>query len=459
LVEQAMLRKISPVAILVEENGNILYLHGKTGSYLEIPEGEIGVNNIFTMVDESIKDELLQAIKKVKVVKTQIDCNNISVKINGHYRTININVSQILNPVTLNIETSYFYLIMFEEMDALNSTSGEPGNTKSDLLSHDAKSVDDLRDELKVQEKFLQDANERQEITNQELRSFNEEMQSLNEELQSTNEELETSREELQSVNEELSTVNVELQEKITELTRSNNDMNNLVSGTGIGTVFVDHDLNILRFTPEMKKIINLIKSDIGRPLGDIVSNFVDYRDLIIDVQSVLDSLIPIEYEVEIVNDLWFKLKILPYRTVDNIIEGAVISFMEITESVKTRHILEETRSTTYLAKIINDSNDAIIMHNLDGKIMAWNSTESKMYGWSESEALEMNISSMIPTKLKDSDLKKREEMAMSPQLEPYMTKRIKKDGDTLNVMITLMPIVDSDSNLYAISTTERSID
>ncbi|MDD2337877.1 MAG: PAS domain-containing protein [Geobacteraceae bacterium] len=193
--------------------------------------------------------------------------------------------------------------------------------------------LDALRQELQAKEEILQTANE-------ELRSSNEEMQSINEELQSTNEELETSKEELQSVNEELATVNSELQNKVIDLTRANNDMNNLLAGTGIGTVFVDHGLCILRFTPAATNIINLIKSDIGRPVGHIVSNLEGYDTLLADTQAVLDTLVPKEVEVHSRTGLWYAMRILPYRTLENVIEGAVITFTDITESKQVRMAL-----------------------------------------------------------------------------------------------------------------------
>jgi len=447
LVEQAILQKISLVAILIEKNGDIVYLHGSTRKYLEIPQGKIGVNNIFSMLDESIKTEVLKGLEKVKKDKFAVNCNNLNVKIDGHYENINITISLILTK---------YYLIVFEQINSSNSYLNTAPKTVR--LSHEEQSVDALKQELEIQERFLEDAKQRQEISNLELKSFNEEMQSLNEELQSTNEELETSREELQSVNEELLILNAELQKKINDLTRVNNDMNNLISGTTIGTIFVNHDINILRFTPEVKKIINLIEGDIGRPLRDIVTNFIDYANLIEDVQSVLDTLIPIECEVQIKNHLWFMLRIQPYRTVDNIIEGVVISFTNITDIVQIREKLKESQSKTYLAKIVYDSKDAIIMHDLDGKIIAWNPSAQKLYGWSEHEALSMNINSIIPAELLEDDLKKRLVLADSITIEPYQSKRITKDGTVVDVSITSMPIINKDSQTYAISTTERFV-
>jgi two-component system CheB/CheR fusion protein len=187
-----------------------------------------------------------------------------------------------------------------------------------------------LERDLRVKSETLQTTIEELETSNEEIMSANEELQSTNEELQSTNEELETSKEELQSVNEELVTVNTELQQKMEGLARANNDMNNLLAGTGIGVLFVDHQLHIQRFTPATTQIINLIQTDIGRPVSDLVSNLAGYNRLGEDVRSVLDSLIPRETEVQTRDGHWYLMRILPYRTVENVIEGAVLTFVDI---------------------------------------------------------------------------------------------------------------------------------
>ncbi|MEI7673655.1 MAG: PAS domain-containing protein, partial [Deltaproteobacteria bacterium] len=211
----------------------------------------------------------------------------------------------------------------------------------ADKLVADAQ-ITALKQKLRARDEHLQTANEMMETSNEELKSSNEEMQSVNEELRSTNEELETSREELQSVNEELGTVNNELQTRLTDLSQANDDMNNLLSGTGIATIFLDHDLHILRFTPTATRITNLIPSDVGRPVAHIVSNLVGYDRLVADTQAVLYTLTPRELEVQTTQGRWFTLRIQPYRTIENVIEGAVLTFVDITEMVKTREALRK---------------------------------------------------------------------------------------------------------------------
>ena len=254
-----------------------------------------------------------------------------------------------------------------------------------------------LKQELRAKEEYLQTTNEELETSNEELKSSNEEMQSVNEELQSTNEELETSKEELQSVNEELATVNAELQNKVADLSRSNNDMNNLLAGTGIGTIFVDHQLRIQRFTPAVTQVINLILTDVGRPVGHIVSNLVGYDRLVADVRAVLDTLVPKEVEVQTQTGAWYLLRIRPYRTLENVIEGAVITFTEITEMKQAQAALRESEALRRLAVVVRDAHDAITVQDLEGRILAWNPGAERMYGWSEAEALAMNIRDLIP--------------------------------------------------------------
>jgi two-component system CheB/CheR fusion protein len=226
-------------------------------------------------------------------------------------------------------------------------------------------------------------------------------MESVNEELQSTNEELETSKEELQSINEELVTLNNELQSNVADLSQAINNMNNLLAGTGIGTIFVDCRLRILRFTPAASMFINLILSDVGRPLGHTVSNLVGYDQLMTDVQAVLNTLIPKEVEVQTAAGKFYLMRIQPYRTTENVIEGAVISFVDISEMQQMRESLQKANELSRMAVVVNDSHDAITVQDMNGRTLACNPAAVRIYGWSEAEALEMNIRERIPEGLR----------------------------------------------------------
>jgi two-component system CheB/CheR fusion protein len=348
LVEQLLLQKLGLSAALVDKEGNILYLHGSTSRFLELPPGEAGPLNILKMAHVGLDQELKVAFYKALESKESVYCRFLKISKNNQSFTVNLTVQPIPSELS-NAPNKPLYLVIFETVpESTLKTLAAPEETTTKSTAHkanDNQRIATLEKELYEQKVFLQISNHKLEISNEELKTFNEDMQSLNEELQSTNEELETSKEELQSVNEELSTVNTELQTKVLDLSHANNDMNNLLAGTNIGTVFVNHKLNVMRFTPSITQIINFIQNDVGRPLGHIVSNLINYNDLLSDIQSVLDSLIPKIIEVEAKDGKWYSMRIQPYRTLENVIEGAVVSFIDITEIVEMRErLLDKTR-------------------------------------------------------------------------------------------------------------------
>lgn len=296
------------------------------------------------MAREGLRRTLTTALHKAATKKAPIRVQNVRVKTNCNYSLVNFTVCPALTAAS----ESPLFLVVLEEAPDEHSTSAQAPtqSINADHSNRDAlQQIAELNDELQAKEEYLNAANEELETSNEELKSSNEEMQSINEELQSTNEELETSKEELQSINEELATVNSELQAKVHDLSRANNDMNNLLAGTGIGTIFVDHDLCILRFTPAATLIINLIPSDVGRSIGHIVSNLLDYTCLVPDLQSVLKNLTTKAVDVQTLEHKWYTMRILPYRTLDNVIEGAVITFVDITEVVTIREALRKANT------------------------------------------------------------------------------------------------------------------
>ena len=352
ITEQALLHQTAPAAALVNTQGTILYLHGRTGLYLEPAQGETGVFNILKMAREGLRRDLTSALQKAFTGHEVVRSHAIRVKTNGDYTSVDLTVHPVGGTLPATGAAGDIAPEMLLFLVTLGPAISDPAHLPDPgeaAGTHDATAASSrlsaLEQELRAKEEYLQTTIEELETTNEELKSSNEEMQSVNEELQSTNEELETSKEELQSVNEELATVNAELQTKVVDLSRANNDMNNLLAGTGIGTVFVDHDLHILRFTPAATRIINLIQSDVGRPVGHLVSNLTEYDALSTDIREVLTTLIPKEVEVHTKAGAWYTMRIQPYRTLENVIEGAVITFVDISGMKKSQEVLRETEA------------------------------------------------------------------------------------------------------------------
>jgi len=463
LTEKALLQQVAPAAALVNGDGDILYLHGRTGMFLEPVPGEAGVSNILKMARPGLNPELTNALRKATTGDSIVSKPGLRVKTNGDFTTVNLTV-RLVNTDSAQKTGLPLYLVVLQVVlpqdmapshtsDALKPgvCSGQPGQEKDTEAC-----IAVLQDELRAKDEYLQNANEELETSNEELKSSNEEMQSVNEELQSTNEELETSREELQSINEELSTVNSELQTKVSDLFRANNDMNNLLAGTGIGTIFVDFQLRIIRFTPMVTSIVNLIESDLGRPVGHIVYNLTGYVNLVTDIRSVLDTLLPKEAEVQTITGRWYAMRIQPYRTLDNVIEGAVITFVDITEMKEVREALRKANELKRLALAVHDARDAIIVQDLNGGILAWNPGAVRLYGWSEDEALAMNVREIIPLELREDAMASLLVHIKSEILELFFTRRVTRDGSLLDVSVVSTPLFDRNDNVYAVTTTER---
>jgi two-component system CheB/CheR fusion protein len=461
LTEQTFLQQLAPVGALVNAQGELLYLQGRTGMYLEPTPGEAGISNVLKMARAGLRRDLTLALHQASSEQKTVRVNGLNVKTNGHFTLVNLSVC----PVLAILDTP-LYLVMLEAApNPVLTASGlapdpalSAGVDNLDLKGDASALIAELSEALRVKEEYLRSANEELETSNEELKSSNEEMQSVNEELQSSNEELETSKEELQSINEELNTVNTELQSKVMDMSRVNNDMNNLLAGTGIGTIFVDHSLRILRFTPTVEKIINLIPSDVGRPVGHIVSNLVGYSDLVADVKAVLKTLVPKEITVQTLDAKTFIMRIRPYRTLENVIEGAVITFVDITEMEQTRNELKHANALARLAVVVRDAIDAMTVQDLDGRIIAWNPGAVRLYGWTELEALQLNVRARIPKAQQPEALERVQQLSQAQTLEPYRTQRLAKDGQVVEVTLTASALVNETGRIYAIATTERRL-
>lgn len=374
LTEQTLLQHISSSAALVNSKGDIFYLHGRTGMYLEPAAGEVGLSNILKMAREGLQSQLSTALYKAVSTGEVVHCPTLRVKTNGHFTWVNLSIRPVSSKFVETADLPFYLVIMEDAPDTKQEQQALADNDARDpLLNDDAHIIAELRLELRDKNEYILSTREELESANEELKSTNEEMQSVNEELQSTNEELETSKEELQSVNEELATINAELQSKVEDTIQINDDMNNLLDSSGIATIFVDYNLRILRFNPLATQIINLIQTDKKRPVNHIVTNLMSYDRLAADIQTVLKTLIPIEIRVQTTNKQWYTMRIQPYRTLNNVIEGAVLTFVNITETIRNEEALEKANRQLRLATVVRDAYDAITVQDLNGHIIAWN--------------------------------------------------------------------------------------
>jgi two-component system CheB/CheR fusion protein len=359
LADQLLLKHFSPAGVLVNENGDIIYISGRTGKYLEPAVGKANLN-IFAMLREGLREEFPVAFRKALMKKDTVVLHDIKVGTNGDSNTINVNIKWIDKPESLFGTV----LIIFTDVHESDNVKLPDKKGKKGLTG---KRLSELEKELQYTREEMQSTLEEMQTSQEELKSTNEELQSTNEELQSTNEELTTSKEEMQSLNEELQTVNSELQSKVDEFSRVNNDMKNLLNSTDIATLFLDKELNIRRYTNQATKIFKLIKSDIGRPFTDQVSDLI-YPELADDASEVLRTLVFIQKQIPTRDGRWFFIRIMPYRTLDDRIEGLVITFINISDLKRAEIKLQEREQINRL--LISSSSDVIIELSADLNIL-----------------------------------------------------------------------------------------
>ncbi len=320
--DQLILQRYAPPSVLVDDRGDILYVSGRTGKFLEPAAGKANWN-LFAMVREGLRYELVRAFEKAVREKETVAQHGLRAMIDGAEHVLDITIYRPDESRALK----GLYLIVFTELPRPSPAKVAPLVPQSAARGVRLR---ELKSELQRVRDEARNNHEEMQTAQEEFRSANEELQSTNEELQSTNEELTTSKEEMQSLNEELQTVNAELQSKVDENVRTGNDMKNLLDSTDIATLFLDNKLNVRRFTPQAAKIIKLMPRDVGRSITDLVSE-LSYPSLADDVKAVLHSLTPIEQSAVSAAGRWFTVRVMPYRTLDDRIDGVVITFSDIT--------------------------------------------------------------------------------------------------------------------------------
>jgi two-component system CheB/CheR fusion protein len=338
-VTQFLLDRFVPCSVLVDENGTVVHVQGRSGMFLE-PEQGPQRNNIVDMAREGLGPTLTAALREARQGNSEVVRTNISVRTNGGHSLVDVSVLPLHNESL----RGHFLITMRTSPVVATERGGEP-----EAAAPAATGNFELEHELRITRENLKSTIEELETSNEELKSSNEELQSTNEELQSTNEELETSKEEMQSLNEELNTVNSELMAKVDALGRINDDMNNLLNSMQVAAIFLDTHLRVKRFTEQARALVRLINSDIGRPLSDLTSTLM-YPSLIADCDRVLATLVPIETEVANKEGRWYLVRLIPYRTAENVIEGLVITVVDVDRTKKAEETLRQAVEQRALA-------------------------------------------------------------------------------------------------------------
>jgi two-component system CheB/CheR fusion protein len=381
-VHQRALAQAAPPSLVLDRDANIVHMSQPAGQFLRMGGGEPS-RNVLALVLPELRLELRSALYQAQHGKLAVDCRHISLQLAGRSAIIGMRVS----PFHDDDSEEDFMLVLFEEVPP-EIAPLPVGAARDDLV------LTQLETELQRTKEQLQETIEHSEISTEELRASNEELQAINEELRSATEELETSKEELQSVNEELVTVNYELKVKVEETGKANDDLNNLIASTDIATVFVDSSLRIKRFTPRATDIFSVIASDLGRSLLDL-SHRLDYDELADDVSATFETLRPVEREVRSDDGRWYIVRLLPYRTTEDRIEGAIMTFFDITAR---RQAEEQARASEARMRMVAESTHdyAIITIDAEGRTTSWNKGAERIFGYAEHEMLGQTLDALF---------------------------------------------------------------
>jgi two-component system CheB/CheR fusion protein len=378
-LHQKVVEQLAPPSALVNDEFDIVHLSEHVPRFLRFAGGEPS-RNLLKVVHPGMRLDLQAILLTVKArmneTQTAAESRRVQVEIDGKPCVVNLTVRRVVDgPAAAH----GFFLVTFDETSpAAAGTPQRPDGTGLEVAAQLQEELQRTHDQLNV-------TVEQYETTTEELKASNEELQAINEELRSTTEELETSKEELQSLNEELTTVNQELREKIEELGRVNSDLQNLLSSTDIGTIFLDRGLQIKRYTERVKELFNIIQADIGRPL-DHLTHKLDYQALTDDAVAVLKTLQSREREVRAHNGRWYLARLLPYRTLDDKIDGVVLNFVDITDHRHAEELRQQTAALQEQSQILGLGN--VFIRGLDDRIMVWNTGCERLFGYTREEPL-----------------------------------------------------------------------
>jgi two-component system, chemotaxis family, CheB/CheR fusion protein len=369
--ERLVLDEYSWPSLVVDERGEIVLAAGPVGRFLQPAAGALS-SNLLDAARGSLRRELRAALAAAAQSGRRVVRDRLTVELEDTPRQVRL----VVRPMPA-ADNAPLYLVVLQE--SAPDEDGEPAAAPAS--QPDAPALQQLEGELRATRAELRASVEAADAANEELQSANEELLSTNEELQSANEELQTSKEELQSLNEELETVNTELRQKLEELAAANSDLQNLFAATEIATIFLDRALRVAKFTPAATALFHLIDSDVGRPLADLAPRFAG-QDLVADAREVLRALAPVERQVRAADGAWFVLRLLPYRTGDNVVAGVVVTFVDVSRIRRAEGLARRQ------AELLELSHDAIFVRRFDGTIESWNHGAEELYGYGSAEAI-----------------------------------------------------------------------
>ncbi|WP_245317581.1 CheR family methyltransferase [Rhizobium sp. N122] len=414
---EVVAERFAPAYVVVDSHYDVLHFSGRTGRYLE-PASGTATLNLLSLAHRDLRLDMRSALQRAATEAVKVEVPRVLLRQDDRTYAVNI----IVEPLGSGDVTSL--IVLFQDAGQVaEGTAPDGGRLTSE------EHVQRLETDLRVTRDRLQATIEELESTNEELKSSNEEYQSINEELQSANEEMETSKEELQSVNEELQTVNGELAHRVTELDRTNSDLKNLLEATQIATVFLDNDLRVRSFTPAATEIFHLLDTDVGRPLDHVVSR-VTYPELLDDVRLVLRTLVPVDRKVsDPANDRHYAARALPYRSVDNYISGAVVTFTDLTATYEAEVALR--RSEERLQRVLETDAVGVFFLNQDGVIFDANDVFLKMSGYSRSqmERSELHWRRLTPDEHLAETEAQMEAVKETGKIGPYEKEYFLADG------------------------------
>ncbi|MBB3650372.1 two-component system CheB/CheR fusion protein [Rhizobium sp. BK619] len=414
---EVVAERFAPAYVVVDSHYDVLHFSGRTGRYLE-PTSGTATLNLLSLVHRDLRLDMRSALQRATTEAAKVEVPRVLLHQDDRSYAVNI----IVEPLGSGDVTSL--IVLFQDTGQVaEGTAPDGGRLTSE------EHVQRLETDLRLTRDRLQATIEELESTNEELKSSNEEYQSINEELQSANEEMETSKEELQSVNEELQTVNGELAHRVAELDRANSDLKNLLEATQIATVFLDNDLRVRSFTPAATEIFHLLETDVGRPLDHVVSR-VAYPQLLDDVRLVLRTLMPVDRKVSDPTDnRHYAARALPYRSVDNYIGGAVVTFTDLTATYEAEMALR--RSEERLQRVLETDAVGVVFLNKDGVIVDANEVFLKMSGYSRSQMgrPELHWRRLTPSEHIAETEAQMEALTETGRMGPYEKEYLLADG------------------------------